>query len=538
MRPIWDRGNMWGDTTLALAATILLPWILPCKSQSAPGRPKLTSCRSPEKETFTCWWEPGSTGGLPTTHRLFYRKERSEKVLECPDYHSAGNNSCFFNKAHTSIWVIYNITVIASNTYGDTFSESVEVDVMDIVQPHSPENVTLTVLGAEDNPYFLVQWEAPHDTDTRSGWVTLKYEVRVKLENSRLEQASEWEVYSAGKQKELSIYSPQPGGRYAVQVRCRLDQGSWSEWSPATFIKVPNNYLKERSVVIFIATVSAFIFLVTIGTLTVKREHVKHCLLPPVPGPKIKGFDAQLLKTEKSEDLFSALTAQGFPPTAECPDQVDYLVVVDSEENSEEFGSTTSQEHQKKDHLSSDPEDGVRFDNLCTVKELNIIQTDTCKRPAVVHDRQDCDTKSTPGISQTLTGTFSSQLNIQHSNSTVPQQELDPDQAGSQIKSEYSCMSSFDQNNASVIPNGFMEYVEENERQDCKLTSTTEGGEGEDYSKVSGVYSDSVLVLQKARDPIHKHKERNCDDLHKKIKGEKTLSAKDVADTQDYVTTM
>ncbi|KAL7836670.1 hypothetical protein AOLI_G00279540 [Acnodon oligacanthus] len=530
---------MWGDTTLALAVTIVLPWILPCKSQSAPGRPKLTSCRSPEKETFTCWWEPGSTGGLPTTHRLFYRKERSEKVSECPDYHSAGNNSCYFNKAHTSIWVFYNITVVASNAYGDTFSESVEVDVMDIVQPHSPENVTLTVVGAEDNPYFLVQWEAPHDTDTRSGWVTLKYEVRVKLENSRLQQASEWEVYSAGKQKELSIYSPQPGGRYTVQVCCRLDQGSWSEWSPPAFIKVPNNYLKERSIMIFTATISAFIFLITFGILVVKREHVKHCLLPPVPGPKIKGFDVQLLKTEKSEDLFSALTAQGFPPTAECPDQVDYLMVVDSEENSEEFGITSSLEDRNKVQLSLDPEDGVHFDSLSTEKELNIIQTDRCKRTAIVHDNQECVTKSIPGILQTLTGTFSSQLNIQHSNhlSTheVPHQELNSQQ---DPQSEYSCMSSFDQNNASILPNGFMEYVEDNERQDSKLTPTAEGGEGEDYSKVSGVYSDSVLVLQKARNPIHKHKERNGDNLHKKIKDEKCLSAEGVADTQDYVATM
>lgn len=59
---------------------------------------------------------------------------RSEKVFECPDYYTSGNNSCFFDKAHTSIWIIYNITVMASNSYGSTFSEPVEVDVMDIGQ--------------------------------------------------------------------------------------------------------------------------------------------------------------------------------------------------------------------------------------------------------------------------------------------------------------------------------------------------------------------------------------------------------------------
>lgn len=56
----------------------------------------------------------------------------SVEVFECPDYHKAGNNSCYFDKRHTSIWIIYNITVVASNTLGKAYSESVEVDVMDI----------------------------------------------------------------------------------------------------------------------------------------------------------------------------------------------------------------------------------------------------------------------------------------------------------------------------------------------------------------------------------------------------------------------
>jgi len=54
------------------------------------------------------------------------------EVFECPDYHKAGNNSCYFDKRHTSIWIIYNITVVASNALGKAYSESVEVDVMDI----------------------------------------------------------------------------------------------------------------------------------------------------------------------------------------------------------------------------------------------------------------------------------------------------------------------------------------------------------------------------------------------------------------------
>lgn len=59
-----------------------------------------------------------------------YLSYSSDTVYECPDYHTAGVNSCFFNKNDTSIWVNYNITVVATNRLGSTFSDPVDIDVV------------------------------------------------------------------------------------------------------------------------------------------------------------------------------------------------------------------------------------------------------------------------------------------------------------------------------------------------------------------------------------------------------------------------
>lgn len=223
-------------------------------------------------------------------------------------------------------------------------------------------------------------------------------------------------------------------------------------------------------------------------------------------------------QTVKPEDIFSTCNFQSILPAPECPDQVEYLMVLDSEEDSENPGSKACQDKSRQvtDQNTS---------NQKTWNKLNITDhSDQWKLPA--HNCQDSDSESTA-------------LNTsQHSN--VPQHKPDIYQNGPCVishknmarSSPTSCTCNVEQN---VEQNdGLKEYAEQKQRADCKQKLIIE--QEEDYSKVSGIYRETVLVIQKDNSPVQRHKKTNNDnDPSKKIKNETTSSGKDSTDTQEYV---
>ncbi|XP_030044849.1 prolactin receptor [Microcaecilia unicolor] len=320
--------------------------------QTAPDKPEIIKCRSPEKETFSCWWKPGSDGGLPTNYTLLYSTEKHPEIMECPDYKTSGPNSCYFDKKHTSLWTIYTIVVNATNEKGSNASNPKFVDVTYIIEPYPPTNVSLTV----EKTHLLVKWLPPSMADIKYGWLTLVYELRLKAE-----KAQEWVTHSAGQQTQFNVLSLHPGETYVVQVRCKPDHGFWSQWSPETYIQIPNTF-QERDLTLWISiAVLAFVIgLIMIWTMVSKGYKKMTCIFPPVPGPKIIGFDTQLLKTGKSEELLSALGCQGFPPTSDYEELlVDYLEVDDSRDQLiSNQDKVHSNQNVKSPHIEPDNDSG------------------------------------------------------------------------------------------------------------------------------------------------------------------------------------
>ncbi|XP_062410199.1 prolactin receptor a [Sardina pilchardus] len=512
------RRNIATDLILSIVFSVVTNTIC----VTPPGKPKITSCRSPEKETFTCWWEPGYDGGLHTTHALYYSLENSAEVHECRDYHTAGPNSCYFDKNATSIWVNYNITVVATNRLGSNYSDSVDVDVVYIVQPHTPENVTVLVKDDEQGPYLRVSWEKPRNADTGSGWITLIYQLRVKLKNQ-----DGWEEHDAGQQKTFNLFTPHSGGTYMVQVRCKPDHGLWSEWSTTSYVQVPDYISKERSMWIAIAVFTVFVFIILIWTLNLKRSSVKHYFLPPVPGPKIIGIDKNLLKNGKSEDVFNALVIPGFPPSDYEDLLVEYLEVYDHEDQELMLDGKDLQEGCLKLKSSSDNDSGrgscdshtLLMEKCGVAKEERTLESpqqevDAETQPTASPQPEDAQPSAWPMMlaldqpyqldspSKSLSDVFISppvsplpkyttgltHKKVPHEPSTNGLEGEGDGVVSSPRTMEYVEVQKVDQQNVLLL----RLLAEKN------LDSHTTSVEmpGEDYSKVKGVTSNNVLLLQ------------------------------------------
>uniref|UniRef100_A0A7N6AN94 Fibronectin type-III domain-containing protein n=1 Tax=Anabas testudineus TaxID=64144 RepID=A0A7N6AN94_ANATE len=228
-------------------------------------RPHLTGCVSANMETFRCRWNVGSFQNLsePGELRLFY----IDKNL------------------HVSIHYYW------------------------LLQPDPPVDLNWVLLNVSltgTHYDIMLSWKPPQSADVEMGWMTLQYEVQYRDSSSDL-----WEVLDLVKTTQRSIFGLQTNVNHEVRIRCKMPSGKeFGEFSSSVFVHIPS---KESSFPVAALLIFGALCLVAILMLFIisQQEKLMVILLPPVPGPKIKGIDPELLKSGKLRELTSIL---GGPP--------------------------------------------------------------------------------------------------------------------------------------------------------------------------------------------------------------------------------
>lgn len=376
------------------------------QSEEPSGKPQYTKCRSPELETFSCYWTDDIYHGAKSPIKLLYKKRTDEEWKECPDYVSAGENSCYFNSSYTSIWTPYCIKL--RNISHELEKRCFTVD--EIVQPDPPIGLNWTLLNTSLTAIHAdiqVRWGPPPNADVQKGWILLEYELQYKEIND-----TQWKKMELVRSTSVPVYSLRLDREYEIRVRSRQRTsekfGEFSEILYVTFPQMsPVSECEEKIndfrfpwflIIIFGIlglTVVLFVFILS------KQQRIKLLILPPVPVPKIKGIDPDLLKKGKLEEVNTILASHdSYKPQFYNDDSwVEFieLDIDDPDEKAEESDTDRllSSERQKSlNYLGAKDDDSGRT----SCYEPDILETDL-SAPA------SCDSTSDIAHSQRLPGT-------------------------------------------------------------------------------------------------------------------------------------
>lgn len=322
----------------------------------APNQPHFTDCLSRDLLTFRCWWSPGAFHNLsaPGELRVFYLKKDPStpvwKWKECPEsVHS--NRECFFDSNHTSVWITYCVQLRTQDntTY---YNEDDCFTVENIVRPDPPValNWTLLTISPSGLSYdIVVNWEPPPSADVPMGWMRLEYEILYREKNT-----TDWETLEVQPLTKQTIYGLHIGKDYEVHIHSRMQVFTkFGDFSESIFIQVMESIPAETTVpltLVLVFGITGILILIMLIVIS-QQQRLMMVLLPPVPAPKIKGIDSELLKKGKLDELNFILSGGGMgglPPYA--PDfYQDELLVEFIEVDAEDADS-----QEKEDNRGSD----------------------------------------------------------------------------------------------------------------------------------------------------------------------------------------
>ncbi|XP_073333496.1 growth hormone receptor-like isoform X2 [Pagrus major] len=271
--------------------------------------PHFTGCVSTNMETFRCRWNVGTLQNLskPGELRLFYINkiphDPPKEWSECPHYSTDRANECFFSENHTSIWTSYRVQLRSRDE--STLYDQVMFNVQDIVQPDAPVNLTWAPLNESLSGIYydvMLKWKPPQSADVEMGWIRLQYQVQYRSASSDL-----WQVVEPVTSTHRSLYGLETNVNHEVRVRCKMLSGKeFGEFSDSIFIHIPSKVSSFPVAALFLFGALCLVAILMLVIIS-QQEKLMFILLPPVPGPKIRGIDSELLKKGKLRELTSIL---------------------------------------------------------------------------------------------------------------------------------------------------------------------------------------------------------------------------------------
>ncbi|MBN3307895.1 GHR protein, partial [Amia calva] len=182
--------------------------------------------------------------------------------------------------------------------------------VENIVYPDPPIGLNWTLLNvSRTGQHFdiIIRWEPPPSADVQAGWMSLVYEAQYRVFNE-----SEWTVMDIEKQTYQSLYGLKTDTDYEVRVRCKMPAfDNFGDFSDPILVYVPRIPTKELTFPVAFVLILGAVGVVILLMLIVfsQQQRLMVILLPPVPVPKIKGIDSELLKKGQLDEVNSILTS-------------------------------------------------------------------------------------------------------------------------------------------------------------------------------------------------------------------------------------
>ncbi|XP_053304063.1 growth hormone receptor [Spea bombifrons] len=345
--------------------------------------PSITECWSPQLETFTCYWTYGNFYHMssPGLLKLQYRRREHANWVDCPDTVSAGENSCYFNQTYTDVWRAYCLQLVGDGVIFDERCLSVD----EILRPDPPVALNWTLLNISASSLYMdikVTWQPPPSADVKSGWILLHYEVQYKDVNS-----TEWTAMSLVTTTYAPIYALKLGKEYLVRVRSKQHANEYfGEFSDILYIQALPIPEPEFPWLLFVIIGLSSVLVALMFIIFFKKDRLKVLILPPVPVPKIKGIDPDLLQKGKLDEVNYILANHESYKQELCIEDpwVEFIELDLDDAEDKTAGSDTDrllgEEHMKSHNCLGVKDDDSGRASCCEpdIPETDFSNSDTC----------------------------------------------------------------------------------------------------------------------------------------------------------------